>query len=73
MELVMVEFMKELQLKNKKSGSMYDGYEDRGFVYYEFWTLDGESNQFGPFDPETRKYANTWVTNLSLGVALEQY
>ncbi len=69
----MVEFMKELQLKNKESGLMRDGYEDRGFVYYEFWTLDGEENHFGPFDPETRKYANTWVTNLSLGVALEQY
>ncbi len=35
MEPVMVEFMKELQLKNKESGLMRDGYEDRGFVYYE--------------------------------------
>ncbi|KAK0447967.1 hypothetical protein EV421DRAFT_106284 [Armillaria borealis] len=73
MEPVMVEFMKELQLKNKRGGTMCDGYEDRGFVNYEFWTLDGERNQFGPFDPETGKYANTWLTDLSLGIAFDQY
>ncbi|PBK65738.1 hypothetical protein ARMSODRAFT_1022171 [Armillaria solidipes] len=75
MEPVMVEFMKELQLKNKGGGTMCDGYEDRGFVNYEFWTLDGEENQFGPFDPRTGKYANTWVTDLStLGIlAFDQY
>ncbi|KAK0205978.1 hypothetical protein DFS33DRAFT_546965 [Desarmillaria ectypa] len=61
MEPVMVEFMKELQMRNRRNdAAMYDfGDGDGGSVVYELWTLDGESNQFGPFDCQMGKYANT--------------
>ncbi|KAK0451974.1 uncharacterized protein EV420DRAFT_1559499 [Desarmillaria tabescens] len=75
MEPVMVEFMNVLQVKNKKNdAAMYDFGDCEGrSVVYESWTLDGERNQFGPFDCQTGKYANTWLTDFSLGIAFEQY
>lgn len=60
MEPVMVEFMKELQQRNKRDPlSMGKSGNTPGkYFSYESWTLDGESNMFGPFDPDTGKLSD---------------
>ncbi len=60
MEPVMVEFMKELQQRNKRDPfTMGKSVGASGkFFSYESWTLDGADNIFGPFDPVTKKLSD---------------
>lgn len=60
MEPVMVEFMQELQQRNERDPvrSMMESDTPGKYFSYESWTLDGESNMFGPFDPDTRKLSD---------------
>ncbi|PBL01868.1 hypothetical protein ARMGADRAFT_953994 [Armillaria gallica] len=66
---VMVEFMKELQQRNKReptSMTKCSGTSGKWFSY-EWWTLDGENNKFGPFDPDTGKLSDeapSWALTL---------
>lgn len=56
MEPVMVEFMKELQQRNKGGPTMVMGGDTPGKLRnYEYWTLDGKPIMFGPFDSDTNK------------------
>ncbi|KAK0451975.1 uncharacterized protein EV420DRAFT_1559501 [Desarmillaria tabescens] len=59
MEPAMVDFMEELQQRNKKGVMIMKSTDTAGkYLGYESWTLDGEKNMFGPFDPDTGKLSD---------------